>query len=138
MFPELEGESGFAEQRTILELIESLGPRLVIPGHGAPFSDVDAALKRAHARLDAPAVGQPQTQCAPRSQGAAGKNDCWRCRKVALRDLVAHVCWCPLYRVITSRYFRMPFEDFVWQQVKELAADHAAARDGAFVINCDS
>ena len=53
IFPELEGESGFAEQRAILELIESLAPRLVIPGHGAPFTDVGAALKRAHARLDA-------------------------------------------------------------------------------------
>ena len=53
IFPELEGESGFAEQRAMLQLIESLAPRLVIPGHGAPFTDVGAALGRAHARLDA-------------------------------------------------------------------------------------
>lgn len=51
IFPELEGNSGFAEQAAVLQLIASLDPRLVIPGHGAPFTDVSAALKRAHSRL---------------------------------------------------------------------------------------
>jgi hypothetical protein len=31
--------------------MESLQPRLVIPGHGAPFTDVEAALQRARQRL---------------------------------------------------------------------------------------
>ena len=53
IFPEVEGESGFAEQRAILELIGQMKPRLVIPGHGAPFTEVDQALGRAFARLDA-------------------------------------------------------------------------------------
>lgn len=52
IFPELEGASGFAEQRAILERIAELEVRLVIPGHGAPFSDVAGALQRAHSRLD--------------------------------------------------------------------------------------
>lgn len=52
IFPELEGESGFAEVEATLNLIATLNVRLVIPGHGAPFSDVASALARAHARLD--------------------------------------------------------------------------------------
>jgi glyoxylase-like metal-dependent hydrolase (beta-lactamase superfamily II) len=52
IFPELAGEPGFDEVRATLDLIATLRPRLVIPGHGAPFSDVDAALQRAYARLD--------------------------------------------------------------------------------------
>jgi glyoxylase-like metal-dependent hydrolase (beta-lactamase superfamily II) len=52
IFPELEGESGFAEARATLALIAALDVRLVIPGHGAPFGDVTAALGRAHSRLD--------------------------------------------------------------------------------------
>ncbi|MDP9108184.1 MAG: MBL fold metallo-hydrolase [Pseudomonadota bacterium] len=52
IFPELDGESGFAETAATLELIASLAIRLVIPGHGAPFSDVKAALSRAFARLE--------------------------------------------------------------------------------------
>lgn len=52
IFPELIGESGFAEQAAVLELIAQLEVRLVIPGHGAPFTDVAAALDRARSRLD--------------------------------------------------------------------------------------
>ncbi len=52
IFPELEGESGFAEARATLALIDSLDVRLVIPGHGAPFTDVKAALARAVSRVD--------------------------------------------------------------------------------------
>lgn len=51
IFPELEGNSGFAEQASVLELIATLDLRLVIPGHGAPFTDVPAALQRARSRL---------------------------------------------------------------------------------------
>jgi glyoxylase-like metal-dependent hydrolase (beta-lactamase superfamily II) len=52
IFPELEGESGFAEARATLALIDTLDVRLVIPGHGAPFDDVKAALRRAFSRVD--------------------------------------------------------------------------------------
>jgi glyoxylase-like metal-dependent hydrolase (beta-lactamase superfamily II) len=52
VFPELEGESGFAEVRATLELIASLDVKLVIPGHGAPFADVGKALATAFSRVD--------------------------------------------------------------------------------------
>jgi glyoxylase-like metal-dependent hydrolase (beta-lactamase superfamily II) len=52
IFPELEGASGFAEARDTLALIARLDVRLVIPGHGAPFTDAGAALARAFSRLD--------------------------------------------------------------------------------------
>lgn len=52
IFPELEGESGFAETRATLELIAGLEVRLVIPGHGAPFADVHKALDTAFSRVD--------------------------------------------------------------------------------------
>lgn len=51
IFPELAGESGFAEQQATLDLISQLAPRVVIPGHGAPFTEVDDALGIAHARI---------------------------------------------------------------------------------------
>jgi glyoxylase-like metal-dependent hydrolase (beta-lactamase superfamily II) len=52
IFPELAGEPGFGEVKATLDLIASLQPRLVIPGHGSPFTDVEAALQRAYSRLD--------------------------------------------------------------------------------------
>jgi glyoxylase-like metal-dependent hydrolase (beta-lactamase superfamily II) len=51
IFPELEGESGFAEEQAVLEAIAKLDVRLVIPGHGAPFTNVEQALERAFSRV---------------------------------------------------------------------------------------
>lgn len=51
IFPELDGESGFAEQQAVLETITKLDVETVIPGHGAPFANVEAALERAFSRL---------------------------------------------------------------------------------------
>lgn len=51
IFPELEGVDAFGEQAAVLDLIEQLGPRWVIPGHGAAFGDVAGALARARQRL---------------------------------------------------------------------------------------
>lgn len=53
VFPELDGEPGFDDVAAVLDTIESLGAVLVIPGHGAPFTDVAGALARARSRLAA-------------------------------------------------------------------------------------
>ena len=58
VFPELDGEGAFQEVGDTLDLIESLHPTVVIPGHGAPFTDVALALsvarKRLHGFMDQP------------------------------------------------------------------------------------
>jgi len=53
IFPELSGDSGFAEQQDVLELIATLPVDTVLPGHGAPFHDVAAAIDRARSRIRA-------------------------------------------------------------------------------------
>jgi len=52
VFPELEGEPGFGEVRATLELIATLDVKLVIPGHGAPFTEVGKALETAFSRVE--------------------------------------------------------------------------------------
>jgi glyoxylase-like metal-dependent hydrolase (beta-lactamase superfamily II) len=52
VFPELEGEDAFAAVRDTLDLISRLSVRTVIPGHGAPFTDLAGALARAYRRID--------------------------------------------------------------------------------------
>lgn len=52
VFPELDGDSAFDNVGRVLDLIEALPVRCVIPGHGAPFTDVAGALKRARTRLE--------------------------------------------------------------------------------------
>jgi len=51
VFPEIDGEPGFDDVGAVLDLIERLPVKFVIPGHGAPFTDVAAALARARSRL---------------------------------------------------------------------------------------
>jgi glyoxylase-like metal-dependent hydrolase (beta-lactamase superfamily II) len=52
IFPELVGEPGFDPCIKTLETIRSMEPSIVIPGHGRPFTDVDAALQASRERLE--------------------------------------------------------------------------------------
>lgn len=52
VFPEIEGFSAFDEVESTLKIIESLNPKLVLPGHGSAFSDVSDAIVRARSRLN--------------------------------------------------------------------------------------
>ena len=51
VFPEIEGIQAFDDVAAVLDLIERLPVQWVLPGHGAPFEDVAAALARARSRL---------------------------------------------------------------------------------------
>jgi len=51
VFPEMEGEPGFDDVAAVLDAIERLPVQVVVPGHGAPFTDVAGALARARSRL---------------------------------------------------------------------------------------
>ncbi len=52
VFPELVGDSGFKEVAETIDLIETLDIRLIIPGHGKPFTDAKKAIDIARSRLD--------------------------------------------------------------------------------------
>ena len=52
VFPELIGEPSFDDVAATFDLIESLAPQTVIPGHGSVFHDVGFALEIARNRLD--------------------------------------------------------------------------------------
>lgn len=136
IFPELEGESGFAEQRAMLQLIEALAPRLVIPGHGAPFRDVGAALGRAHARLDALCASLERN--ARHAAKVLLKFYLLEVRRVPMHALIAHVAAARYYPLINDRYFRMPFDAFIRRQVSELVAAGAAVMDGDTVRDADN
>lgn len=51
IFPELLGSEGFRAAHGALDMIEQLAPRVVIPGHGRPFTDVASALASSRRRL---------------------------------------------------------------------------------------
>jgi len=51
LFPEFSGGEGFEGAHRALGTIERLAPRIVIPGHGAPFVGTEGALLQSRARL---------------------------------------------------------------------------------------
>ena len=135
IFPEVEGESGFAEQRTILELISEIKPRLVIPGHGAPFTEVDQALARAFARLDA-------LEASPERNARSVIKTLLKfhlliVRHVALEELIQRCGGWHYARVVNERYFRLPFPEFIARSVEELVAGGALLLHNSIVVNRD-
>lgn len=135
IFPELEGESGFAEQGECLDLIESLAPRLVIPGHGGAFTDVSGALSRARARLTA--LSGSLARNARHAARVLIKFYLLEIRRVALPALIAHVSGARYFRLINQRYFHQPFDEFVFEQVTHLVKGGAAALERGVVLNVD-
>ena len=59
VFPELKGIGAFDEVSQTLDLIEKMGPEIIIPGHGPVFTDLQSALSLARSKLNAFAM-QPE------------------------------------------------------------------------------
>ncbi|MGH6624168.1 MAG: MBL fold metallo-hydrolase [Burkholderiaceae bacterium] len=135
IFPEIEGESGFAEQRSILALIEQLNPRWVIPGHGAPFTELGTALDRARARLAA-LEAKPERN-ARQVAKVLTKFILLDVRAIALDALVRHLESARYFRLVNDRYFRQPFEVFIARTVDELVTMGAASLVNGRVENRD-
>ncbi len=130
VFPELDGEPGFDDVGAVLDLIERVAPRHVIPGHGAPFDDVADALARARRRL-AGFRSEPQRHL---QHGARvlvkyhlmeQRSEAWP----ALRDWLAAT---PLVRQVWERLGRPDGALAVWAErvVQSLVDSGALRREG--------
>jgi glyoxylase-like metal-dependent hydrolase (beta-lactamase superfamily II) len=135
IFPEIEGESGFAEQAAMLDLIARLAPRVVIPGHGAPFTDVDEALGRAHQRLAA--LSADPARNARQVAKALIKFYLLDVRSLPLQTLSQHLSGARYFNVINERYFQLPFDRLIEGSVHELVAVGAAECHDGVVANRD-
>jgi glyoxylase-like metal-dependent hydrolase (beta-lactamase superfamily II) len=132
VFPELTGEPGFDDVAAVLDSIARLPVRLVIPGHGAPFTDVAAALERARARL----AGLQADPARHARHGAKVliKYHLMEERAMALGDLSAWAVATPLFGEVWQRFApRGVATPVAWveQLVAELVDSGALAlRDG--------
>jgi hypothetical protein len=119
----------------MLELIATLAPRLVLRGHGAPFSDVDAALDRARRRLAA--LSSNAERNARQVAKALIKFYLLEVRSLPLDALVHHLAQARYFDIINERYFRLPFTQLVERCVRELAAIGAVEIIDGTVVNRD-
>ena len=132
VFPELEGEAAFDDVAAVLDAIERLPVQWVVPGHGAPFSDVAGALQRARARLAA--LRADPARHARHAVKVLIKYHLMEVREQPLAELLA---WCertPLLRAVHARLeAKEAPRDWGLRFVDELVQGGALAFDGLAV-----
>ena len=134
VFPELEGQEAFAAVGQTLDVIESLAPALVIPGHGPAFTGVEQALAVARARLDG-FVAQPDKHLQYASKVLL-KFKLLETQSMTLAALVAWVQATPYFvEVFHTHFADQPFAQWIEQLVQDLVRTGAASRDGEVVRN---
>jgi glyoxylase-like metal-dependent hydrolase (beta-lactamase superfamily II) len=134
VFQELEGDSAFDEVAATLDLIEQLSPRVVIPGHGAVFSDVSAALERARSRLAA-----YRADPARHASHAAKVLLKFKLLEIQRSSLVDFTTWAetaPYFRLVHDRWFpERPFHEWLSTLLADLVRGGAATSDTEFIRN---
>lgn len=133
IFPELDGESGFIEERATLELIASLDARIVIPGHGAVFTDVAAALKRARTRLDF-LSGNP-VRNAEYAVKVLLKFLLLERQRMPVDDVPALFASLPIVVAASQRYLGKSPQDVAAWTVKQLVRACSARIESGYLLN---
>jgi len=133
IFPELDGASGFAEERATLALIAQLDVRLVIPGHGTPFTDVQQALARAGSRLDY--LEADPVRNAQNSVKVMLKFLLLERQSIALSGMPAMMAGIPLLAHCNRRYFQLTDAALAEWAAAQLIRAGAAVSDGVHLLN---
>ena len=135
IFPELDGESGFAEARDTLALIDALDVRLVIPGHGAPFTDVKAALARAGSRLDY--LQADPKRNAENAVKVLLKFLLLEHQRIALPEVVSMFASIPVMIAARRRFLHKEPAELVEWAIGALVRAGAARIENATLVNAD-
>jgi len=134
VFPELEGDDAFDELGETLDLIESLRPAIVIPGHGKVFTDVDGAIAFARERLSG-FVANPLRHI----KHAAKVLLKFKLLEVQHLELGAFTAWAratPYFHMMFERHLTGPdFAQWIDELITELVRSGAAAREGVVISN---
>lgn len=134
VFPELEGQDAFAAVGQTLDLIETLAPAWVIPGHGPAFTGVAPALAVARARLDS-FVAQPEKHIQHASKVLL-KFKLLEAQSMTMEALLAWVQATPYFtQVFNAHLPERSLAQWVEQLVQELVRVGAASREGLLVRN---
>jgi glyoxylase-like metal-dependent hydrolase (beta-lactamase superfamily II) len=134
VFQELEGEQAFDDVAATLDVIERLQPAVVIPGHGAVFSGVAAALERARSRLDA-------YQANPARHAAHAAKVLMKFKLLELQrapfdDFVQWAARTRYFQLVHERWFGdQPATAWIAQLLDELHRSGAVVRQGDLLLN---
>ena len=131
MPPELD-PGALPATRATLEMIATLDVRCVVPGHGEPFTDVNAALERAFARTTAFEVDPMRTvRHVLKSLLVFSLLDRER---MPLASLPLYVERVGVYREFNARFFRLDPATLAEKIVAELEVAGAVRRAGGWLV----
>ncbi len=121
--------------RDTLDLIAGLDVRVVIPGHGEVFTDVDRALDRAYARTEA--FEADETRIARHALKVLLTFSLLHRRRLALADLPHYVETTGFFRDINAAVLRMPPVTLATLLVDELLRAGAIRMAGGDLVPVD-
>ncbi|MBI5277636.1 MAG: MBL fold metallo-hydrolase [Burkholderiales bacterium] len=134
IFQELEGEQAFDEVARTLDLVESLRPEVVIPGHGPVFTEVADALSAARRRLDA-YVRDPARH-ASHAAKVLLKFKLLEWQRIGSAELASWLARSSYFPLVHARYFaHLDIGAWFDQLLDDLVRSGAVARDGEYVLN---
>lgn len=135
IFPEIFGDSGFAEQADVLTLIGQLDPAVVIPGHGQVFTNVPAALDRARQRINS--FVQAPERSHRHALKVMIKFILLDKESMTLNDLHATTTSARIFQALTQLLqLGSPTATVDWA-VEQLLAQHQLAREGDTLFNAN-
>lgn len=134
VFPELEGDSAFADVAATLDLIERLAPRTVIPGHGSVFADVARALDVARRRLEG--FVRAPSKHALYAAKVLLKYKLLEWQTISGEDLRRWADATPYFAMLHAGHFsQSPQAQWLEHLMDELVRSGAARRDGQWLHN---
>ncbi len=137
IFPRLIGDaassaSAYAETRATLEKIAALGARTVIPGHGAAFDAVPAALDHAFTRLES--FEKDDTKLARHAVKVMLIFSLLERRRVALADLPDYLAGVGILQEINDRFLKLTPQELADWLVADLERAGALKREGGDIV----
>ena len=121
-----------AATRETLDAIAGLGVKVVIPGHGDPFTGIDSALERAYSRLDALAADELRmVRALLKTMFAFSLLDR---RKMNLQELPAYLQRTPLYAEYNARHLGWSSHALASWLVEELVRSGVASCSGEEIV----
>ena len=132
IFPEIEGESGYAEQQAVLEMIGMLPVERVFPGHGPQFTSVGESLELALARLR---TMRADPQRLPRhALKVLVKYLMLDVERIELARLIEHLAAAPVLYA-AARQLGLPPEQALRRSVDELVRDGRLALEDEWLVD---
>lgn len=134
VFEELEGVDGFDEVAATLDLIESLAPKTVIPGHGAVFTNATAALATARSRLEG--LARDPAKHARHAAKVLVKFKLLEVQQMQLAEFIEWALGTAYFGMVHRRFFsEEPLADWIENVVGDLVRSGAAHRQAEILSN---